>query len=91
MSIRRARSASRSASRSAGRNNAGRHTASSHKQIIVKGRKARNAGHQWTKEDDRTIQQLVRKNIPTTKIAFELGRTPEAVRSHAGRVGISLR
>ena len=51
----------------------------------------RNAGRQWTKEEDRKIQQLVRKDIPTSKIARELGRTPEAVRSHAGRVGISLK
>ena len=53
-------------------------------------RKLAKAGQQWSKQDDKKIQQLVRQNVPTMKIAAQLGRTPEAVRSHAGKVGISL-
>jgi hypothetical protein len=37
------------------------------------------------------LRQLVRGNTPTRVIGLKLGRSETAVRSHASRIGISLR
>lgn len=51
----------------------------------------RNTGAPWTREDDRELRQLVRGNTPTRVIGLKLGRSETAVRSHASRLGVSLR
>jgi hypothetical protein len=50
-----------------------------------------NHGKPWTREDDRTLDDLIRQNTPTGLIAYELGRTEDAVRSHASDTDRSLK
>jgi hypothetical protein len=45
----------------------------------------------WTSADDRKLDDLIRQNTPTGLIAHELGRTEDAVRSHASDTGRSLK
>lgn len=52
----------------------------------------KNEGKRWTREDVKTLRQLARDaNVPTDKIAKQLGRSVAAVRSEAQREDISLR
>lgn len=52
----------------------------------------KNDGKRWTREDVKTLRKLARDvNVPTDKIAKQLGRSVDAVRSEAQREDISLR
>jgi hypothetical protein len=50
-----------------------------------------NHGKPWTPEDDRKLDTLIQQNTPTGLIAYELGRTEDAVRSHASDTDRSLK
>jgi len=53
-------------------------------------KKPSNHGEPWTKNDTNQIGFQARRGVPTEKIAKNLGRTEEAVRSKASEEGISL-
>lgn len=50
-----------------------------------------NHGKNWTSSDDRQLKQLAQGNTPTRVMGLKLGRTPDAVQSHASELGISLK
>ena len=50
----------------------------------------RNAGTRWSTTDVRRLRQLAGQNTPTRVIGLKLGRTPAAVYSKAGEIGLSL-
>jgi predicted transcriptional regulator len=52
----------------------------------------KNDGKPWTPAQDKQLARLARNaNVPTDKIAREMGRTEDAIRSEAERKDISLR
>lgn len=52
----------------------------------------KNEGKPWKSAQDKQLARLARDaNVPTDKIAREMGRTEDAIRSEAQRKGISLR
>lgn len=51
----------------------------------------RNSGKRWSRGDETKLRQLARGNTPTPVIGLKLGRTPDAVRSKASELGVSLR
>ena len=53
-------------------------------------RSTRNSGKAWTSQDDRYLQQLASQNTPTRVAGFKLGRTEDAIYTHASKLGISL-
>lgn len=50
-----------------------------------------NDGKRWTPQDDARLRQLARENTPTRVIALKMGRTEDAIRSHASEIGQSLK
>lgn len=50
-----------------------------------------NDGKRWTPQDDTRLRQLARENTPTRVIALKMGRTADAIRSHASEIGQSLK
>lgn len=50
-----------------------------------------NHGKAWTPAHDKTMDRLIKGNTPTGLIAHQLGRTEDAVRSHASEEGKSLK
>ncbi|KSV16152.1 hypothetical protein DA01_08710 [Dehalococcoides mccartyi] len=52
---------------------------------------AKNNGKRWDDNDIKILQELAAGNTPTRLIALKLGRTPNAIYSEAGEMGISLR
>lgn len=50
----------------------------------------KNHGQEWTSADEAKLRQLARGNTPTGLMGYELGRTADAVRSHASAMGLSL-
>ena len=53
---------------------------------------SRNSGKPWTRDEIKALRQLARDvNVPTDKIAKQLGRSVTAIRSEAQRKDISLR
>ena len=50
-----------------------------------------NRNKPWSAAEDKQLRQLIRENTPTRVIGFKLGRTQEAVYSHAQREGLSLK
>lgn len=53
--------------------------------------KPKNHGKEYTKADDKKIEKLASQGVSTKKIAEELGRTEEAIRTHANEADISLK
>jgi len=51
----------------------------------------RNAGKQWTSQEERKIVQLAKQNTPTRVIGLKLGRPVGGVRGKAQELEISLR
>jgi len=51
----------------------------------------KNHGKQWTDNDVNKFKKLVKGNIPTGLIAYELGRSEDAIRSKASDLEISLK
>ncbi len=50
-----------------------------------------NHGKSWSGSDDAQMRKLASQNTPTRLMAFKLGRTEDAVRSHASDLGVSLK
>lgn len=51
----------------------------------------KNHGKEWTPADNKQLDRLIKGNTPTGLIAYELGRTEDAVRSHVSEKGKSLK
>ena len=52
----------------------------------------KNNRKEWTRDDIKTLREQARdRNVPTDKIARNLGRTVAAVRAEAQRKNISLK
>lgn len=51
----------------------------------------KNAGKQWSANEERRLSQLAKGNTPTRVIGLKLGRPENGVRAKAGELGISLR
>lgn len=51
----------------------------------------KNHGKTWSAKDDAALRKLAKGNTPTGLIAWELGRTEAAVRSHASEERVSLK
>ncbi len=51
----------------------------------------RNAGKQWTPQEEQKLAQLAHGNTPTRVIGLKLGRPEGGVRSKASELDISLR
>jgi hypothetical protein len=51
----------------------------------------KNQGKSWTNQDVSKLEKLVKGNTPTGLLAYELGRTQEAIRAKASELGISLK
>ena len=51
----------------------------------------RNAGKQWTSQEEKKLVQLARENTPTRVIGLKLGRPVGGVRGKAQELDISLR
>jgi hypothetical protein len=50
-----------------------------------------NHGKSWTPSQNQQLKQLAQGNTPTRVMGLKLGRTPEAVQSHAHELGVSLK
>lgn len=51
----------------------------------------RNAGKQWTSQEEKKLVQLAKENTPTRIIGLKLGRPVGGVRGKAQELDISLR
>jgi hypothetical protein len=51
----------------------------------------RNTGNPWSAADNKQLRDLAKGNTPTRVIGLKLGRTEDAVQSHASREGVSLK
>lgn len=54
-------------------------------------KKPENHGKEWTRGDDKELKQLAAQNTPTRVIGLKIGRTPDAVRSRASDLDLSLK
>lgn len=50
-----------------------------------------NHGKAWSRGDNQQLRQLAQQNTPTRVMGLKLGRTEDAVRSHASDLGVSLK
>jgi hypothetical protein len=50
-----------------------------------------NHGKTWTPSQEKQLKQLADQNTPTRVIGLKMGRTPEAIQSKAGDLGVSLK
>jgi hypothetical protein len=48
-------------------------------------------GERWTPSEDRRLRDLAAGNTPTGLIAWQLGRTENAVYGRASEIGVSLK
>ena len=51
----------------------------------------RNSRKRWSASDNAALRELARRNTPTRVIGLKLGRTPEAVYTHASQLSISVK
>lgn len=51
----------------------------------------KNHGKPWTAADNREFAKLVSQNTPTRVMGLKLGRTEDAIDSHASEIGASLK
>jgi hypothetical protein len=51
----------------------------------------RNTGKSWTLKDVAQLKQMVKQNTPTRVAGLKLGRTEDAIRTEAGKLGLSLK
>ncbi len=51
----------------------------------------RNTGKSWTSKDVSQLKQLVKQNTPTRVAGFKIGRTENAIRAEANKLGLSLK
>jgi len=54
-------------------------------------KKPTNHGKPWRRQDDQKLSRLAKGHTPTGLIAHEMGRTEDAVRSHASDTSVSLK
>jgi len=54
-------------------------------------KKPPNSGKPWSRGEDQRLRELARGNTPTGLIANDLGRSEDAVRSHASELDVSLK
>lgn len=54
-------------------------------------KKPTNSGTPWTPSQDAQLRREAAGNTPTRVIALHLGRSEDAVRSHASDMGLSLK
>jgi len=57
---------------------------------MAKPKYIRNSGKPWTPTDNRQLRQFANENTPTRVIGLKLGRTEDAVYTHASEIGVSL-
>lgn len=50
-----------------------------------------NHNKPWTSGDNQTLRQFANQNTPTRVVGLKMGRTEQAVRSHAADLGFSLK
>jgi len=50
-----------------------------------------NSGKPWTPADNAKLTQLANGNTPTGLIAYHLGRSEDAIYSHANDINVSLK
>lgn len=55
------------------------------------GKTPKNHGKAWTASDNKALKQLAAQNTPTRVIGLKMGRTADAVQSHASGIGVSLK
>jgi hypothetical protein len=48
-------------------------------------------GTHWTPAEEKKLKELAKGNTPTRVIGLKLGRSEDAVRSNAGKNGVSLK
>lgn len=60
-------------------------------ESAIMAKKPTNHGKSWTPRDNKTLKQLASQNTPTRVIGLKMGRTPEAVQSHASDINVSLK
>lgn len=51
----------------------------------------RNTGKSWKPKDVLQLKQMVLQNTPTRVAGFKLGRTEDAIRAEASKLGLSLK
>ena len=51
----------------------------------------RNTGKPWQAKDVSQLRQMIRQNTPTRVAGLKLGRTENAIRTEAGKLGLSLK
>jgi len=51
----------------------------------------RNTGKSWTSKDVSSLKQMANQNTPTRVAGFKLGRTEDAIRTEASKLGLSLK
>lgn len=54
-------------------------------------KKPPNSGTPWTPAQDAQLKREAASNTPTRVIGLHMGRSEDAVRSHASEVGVSLK
>jgi hypothetical protein len=47
-------------------------------------------GKHWSSQEERLLKKLAKEDTPTPLIAWELGRTTDAIYNHASKTGVSL-
>lgn len=50
-----------------------------------------NHGKPWTSSANRQLRREAAGNTPTRVVALHMGRTPDAIYSHASEIGVSLK
>lgn len=50
-----------------------------------------NAGKPWSAAQDAQLRREAKGNTPTRVIGLHMGRTEDAIRSHASNIGVSLK
>ena len=52
---------------------------------------AKKSGQEWSRTDERALEDLAARNTPTRVIGLKLGRSEDAIRSKAHDQGVSLK
>lgn len=54
-------------------------------------KKPENQGKEWTAKEEALLRELASENTPTRVIGLKLGRTPDAIYTHASQEGVPLK
>jgi hypothetical protein len=60
-------------------------------EVLMTAKSPSNNGKPWTPDDNAQLRDLAAGDTPTRIIGLKLGRSEDAVRSHAAELGISLK